>query len=146
MGCSDACELPGVLAAIFSLELPMAERRRLASRAVALVLMPAAKRSEPEPGLPGVFEDILLKVGSLMGKEGKASVSEAKAFLRGFGGPGVKMASRLGKLSSGRNAVVHDGFTLAEELAQLVRGCSSEARKIMRAAASPAMMLGMLAW
>ena len=100
----------------------MAERRRLASRAVALVLMPAANRSEPEPGLPGVFEDILLKVGSLMGKAGKASVSEAKAFVRGFGGPGVKMASRLGKLSSGRNAVVHDGFTLAEELAQLVRG------------------------
>ena len=69
--------------------------------------------------IPEAFELALLEVGRIMGKSGKATVTEARQHLRRFGAAGAKLASKLGRLSKLRNAEVHD-VTFAAELAELV--------------------------
>ena len=116
-GSADA--LAQALRTIYPLHVPVAEQRRLAGRALGLVLQlgdraPVRDRSV----LPEAFEIALLEVGRIMGKTGKATVTEAKQHLRGFGAARVKLASKLGRLSKLRNTEVHD-VTCVAELAEL---------------------------
>ena len=71
--------------------------------------------------VPLAYEQALLATGRAMGKCGKATVAEAKAYLRVYGVSGTKLASRLGRLSKCRNVEVHD-LTFAAELAELLQG------------------------
>ena len=71
--------------------------------------------------VPLAYEQALLATGRAMGKCGKATVAEAKAYLRVYGVSGTKLASRLGRLSKCRNVEVHD-LTFVAELAELLQG------------------------
>ena len=117
----SAVALSQALHAVYSLHLPLAEQRRLAGRALGLVLQPSDRAAVRDRSvIPEAFELALLEVGRIMGKSGKATVTEAKQHLRRFGAAGAKLASKLGRLSKLRNAEVHD-VSFAAELAELVR-------------------------
>ena len=113
--------LRDVLDSVWSSAVPLAEKRRLAARAVAMVLLGPAQpdqgRSVAEELLD--FEGLLRGIGACAGRLGsKPTVSEAKRWLRGLGEPGGRFASRLGAISKQRNRQAHPdaGMALLDEL------------------------------
>ena len=106
-----------MLGEVWSSALPLAERRRLASR-VAIAALGAcgggcnddvdARGSDAEVPTVDRMEEALCEVAALAG-DGmeKLGVSAAKAVLRGRGVEGARVASRLSRLSKARNTVAH---------------------------------------
>ena len=118
-----AMELATVLDGIWASQLPLAERRRLAARAVASQLPGGqggghASSSDDGAECHGTsiasLAEVLAEVGVGRGVTcGTTTVSEAKVWLRHHGDVGKSLASRLGRLSKRRNAAAHsDGGLL----------------------------------
>ena len=71
------------------------------------------------------FEEALAAVGRLAGHppECKLQITEAKSFLRAaYGEAGGSLASRLSKLSTGRNALAHPDVGFVSAIADLAQG------------------------
>ena len=107
-----AMDLKTVLDGIWASQLPLAERRRLAARAVACQLQGGQggghAGSSDAGGECQALAEVLAEVGVRRGLPcGTTTVSEAKAWLRHHGDVGKSLASRLGRLSKRRNAAAH---------------------------------------
>ena len=109
---------------------PAADKRRLSARAVAAVLefrrRPAAAVSAApvvsEGGSITLLEVSLCAVGRLAGwsPEQRVHITEAKAYLRSsYGAAGSSMASRISRLSKGRNVAAHPDVGLPSAIACL---------------------------
>ncbi len=127
---------------------PAADRRRLAARAVAAELplrrqTPAAAAAagevQPPPGASGngqtdaaalyLMEEALAAVGRLAGLPPgqRLRIAEAKAVLRAaHGAVGGSVASRLSRMSKGRNALAHPDVGLLAAIAVLGEHGSSD--------------------
>ena len=88
----EAMALSAALDAIWASQIPLAEKRRLAARAVAMQ-MASGQGSDHVGGCSGecqALEDVLAEVAVFRGPLcGKTSVSEAKAVLRQLGCAGT---------------------------------------------------------
>ena len=109
---------------------PAADKRRLSARAVAAELefrrRPAAAVSAApvvsEGGSITLLEVSLCAVGRLAGwsPEQRVHITEAKAYLRSsYGAAGGSMASRISRLSKGRNVAAHPDVGLPSAIACL---------------------------
>ena len=109
---------------------PAADKRRLSARAVAAELefrrRPAAAVSAApvvsEGGSITLLEVSLCAVGRLAGwsPEQRVHITEAKAYLRSsYGAAGSSMASRISRLSKGRNVAAHPDVGLPSAIACL---------------------------
>ena len=96
--------LTQVLDDIYDTKLAVAEKRRLAGRALALALHGAPAESGEAPC--AILEDVLEQAGMALGLPAKADISHTKAKLRATGAQ--HLAAKVGRLSKARNAVVHD--------------------------------------
>ena len=99
--------LQQVINTIYATRIALAEKRRLAGRAVAHALSfePGAVMSDPD--LLRGMEHILMAIKHQASLDAKPTVTLAKDLLRGLGPHGTKLASRVGRISSKRNAVAH---------------------------------------
>ena len=85
-------------------------------------------------------EEVLVAVAAGSGVAGRISVPEAKTTLRRCGPGGRHLASRLGRLSRGRNAQAHPDVGLVGEVAGILRPADGE--KPAAAAGEPAAAAG----
>ena len=119
--------LSDVISAVYEANISMAERRRLAARAVACAMLPTAPGTVADPcSRSEDYEHVLDVASEALGSDVKLSVTAVKASLRRNGPPGVALAARIGKLSRLRNTEVHD-TTLADEVACYLRKCDLQA-------------------
>jgi len=94
------------------------EQKKLLLHGVGVAVRDAL-RSDAEPTAGAVlddFEQILQRMGGMLGVDGKFTVTQAKNELRERGGKGTSLASRLSKRSKVRNGVSPPGPTLEEEI------------------------------
>lgn len=116
-------ELTKALDGIWASQLPLAERRREAARAVVFQMSGGQGGGRSGSSDDGderhgtsivTLAEVLAEVGVGRGQPlGTTTVSEAKAWLRQQGDQGIALAKRLGKLSKHRNAAAHpDGGLL----------------------------------
>lgn len=111
--------LRSVLADIYAQDLPKAEKRRLASRAVTWTLRPAGHSSECRTKDAVISElQHILSVIAEAGGVPRMNVTEAKAWLRARGHAGL--ASRVGKLSKVRNSCAHPDTCLVDDIMRVL--------------------------
>ena len=114
------------LSGIWASELPLSEKRRLATRCTMATFGLGAGSKADDDTMGGqevlhTFEDALEVVGKAAGVD-KVSVKDAKLWLRSHGMQ--DMAAQLGRLSSVRNTLAHPKLVafmrhLAEQLASM---------------------------
>ena len=117
-----AAQLTEVLDGIWDSKLPLDERKRLAAQAVGRALHGA--KGDPPP-LLHELEEALDLVGKLGNGGTRPSISKAKALLREKGGH--QAASKLSRLSKGRNLMGHPVVGLQEEVAAAFGGKVADA-------------------
>ena len=100
--------------------MPAAERRRLAGQAVGQALhaglgpVPTAAVTPTE-----ALEEALQPVATGAGMPQKPTIAAAKAWLRSVGN-GAPLASRIGRLSKGRNVHAHPGVSIVRDIEALL--------------------------
>lgn len=108
---------------IYSADIPRSEQRLLAKSAIGCALhspSQAQAHLERDKHTRDQFEDALEAVGEIVGLPQKPSVTEATAYLRDVHGiNGMRLASRLGKLSKSRNLASHPVGDFAQEMTAL---------------------------
>ena len=89
----------------------------------ALQVGPSALAPDPVAGsLIVQLEDVLFLAGRLAGTDAKRNITEAKRLLRLHSRHGgASLASRVGRLSKGRNALAHPDVGLMRDIEQLFR-------------------------
>ena len=121
-------QLTAVLEEVWATSLPLAERRRLMARATAApLLQPVRPDGEGMGGGGGtvvLLEEVLSEAAAAAGRD-RVNVAQAKAMLRARGAPGRRLASRLGKLTTGRNVAAHPDVSLPGLVAGMLGGSGS---------------------
>ena len=115
-----ARRLAEALNGIWMSEAPLTEKRRLSARVTMAVGMPGggAEGSAQSYDVLSAFEECVCEVAT---KAGCArDVRATKQWLRQQGEKGVRLASRLGRLSKVRNAAAHPDATFLEDVRNLV--------------------------
>eukprot|EP00421_Protoceratium_reticulatum_P018213 CAMPEP_0168387632 /NCGR_PEP_ID=MMETSP0228-20121227/16043_1 /TAXON_ID=133427 /ORGANISM="Protoceratium reticulatum, Strain CCCM 535 (=CCMP 1889)" /LENGTH=166 /DNA_ID=CAMNT_0008400869 /DNA_START=49 /DNA_END=546 /DNA_ORIENTATION=+ len=112
-----ACNLAELLGAVWSAELPMAEKRRLLQGAVGRAQGYKGPGDEACSAPLARLDQLLSDAGAAAGQ--KASVTLVKALLRDAGAP--RLASRVSRLSKGRNVAAHPDLGLEAEVLAVLR-------------------------
>jgi len=124
-------QLTDVLAQVWATtSMPVSERRRLCHR-MASQAMGAVARPDTDGGTLTLLEDVLATASELAGT--RVNVATAKHQLRMQGRP--DLASRLARVSKGRNAAAHPDVALAMDVRRALCGTG------LSAAASGAPMI-----
>ena len=141
-GCGADGRLAALLSEVWASQMPVAEKRRLSFRLSLEVL----RGQGTDQGRAGVeveeassldegtgtrshlvhLEEALLTVGRHVGRDSgqKVTIAQAKAVLRPLGPEGMKLASRLGRLSKLRNAAAHPDVAFVADIKNLLSGTS----------------------
>ena len=139
-GCGADGRLAALLSEVWASQMPVAEKRRLSFRLSLEVL----RGQGTDQGRAGVeveeassldegtgtrshlvhLEEALLTVGRHVGGPSgqKVTIAQAKAVLRPLGPEGMKLASRLGRLSKLRNAAAHPDVAFVADIKKLLSG------------------------
>ena len=113
MAAGATYDFAGFLGELWKADIPLDERRRLAARACGQA---QASRHPPGDGRRDVLdrlEEVLAVAGQSLGVP-KPNVTTVKSVLRARGRG--DLASRLSRLSKGRNAMAHPDVGLSTEL------------------------------
>ena len=102
-----AASLADVLTGIQSAILPKSQKQFLLLRATERAQRGQVAERAPPPCATKELEDILQFVGVSSGAEDPVDIAGAKRWLRDHGQRGRTLASRLGKLTTVRNAQCH---------------------------------------
>jgi hypothetical protein len=105
---------------IYAAPIPAVEKRKLACRVVADVLLvqrgAAIARSFDHESEIDRLEEALHEVAQAAGHVGKMTIQLAKTWLRDHGDSGTKLASRIAKLSKSRNVAAHPDVSLVRDI------------------------------
>ena len=117
-----AAVLSSTLEAIWGATIPAAERRWLANVAVGRVQTTKGAGPRETATVQEVLDDQQLILHGMAVRAGRKSlaISEAKSMLRNAGAD--QLASRLGKLTKGRNALAHADVGLQQEIFEVMGG------------------------
>ena len=118
-GTAAMYSLPEVIEQIYKAAIPVCEKRRLASRSIALLLLPGEQLDAPSSADEVyALQSVLWAAGRAVGRT--LDVTAAKTALRQHGTSGMKLASRVSKLSKVRNARSHPDVGLEAEVVSLL--------------------------
>ena len=115
-----------VLNAIYAAAIPAADRRRLSSQAVGHAMRAEACPSASPCSSPTeLLEEALHAVAKVGNMPHKPTITAAKTWLRSVNG-GTPVASRIGRLSKGRNVQAHPDITIIRDIESLAADSTTE--------------------